>query len=99
MDLTDVVSWTADVMLDQAAAFHDCHLGDSITNLHTHEVATNWSTIALTTFTALNDLGINLCRITNRAIARTGTATPTTTALLLIAVALPLALLLLGGFC
>jgi hypothetical protein len=86
-------------MLDQAATFHDCHLSDSITHLYTHEVTANWSTIALTTFTALDDLGINLCSITNRAIARPGATTPTTTALLLIAVALPLALLLLGGFC
>jgi hypothetical protein len=52
-------------MLDQAAAFHDCHLGDAISNLHAHEVTTNWSTIALTTFTTLDDFGINLGRITN----------------------------------
>jgi hypothetical protein len=69
VDLSDIVSWTADVMLNQAATFHDCHLGDAITNLYAHEVSTDWATIALTTFTAFDDLSIHLGRITNRAIA------------------------------
>jgi hypothetical protein len=58
-------------MLNQAAAFHHCHLGHAIAHLHTHEVSTNGATIAFAALAALNDLGINLGRVTNWTIART----------------------------
>jgi hypothetical protein len=69
-------------MLHQAAAFHDRYLSDSVTNLHTHLVSTDRTTIALTTFTALDDFCVNFWSAQCWTATRTGLSTTTATALL-----------------
>jgi hypothetical protein len=60
VNLTDIICRTTDVMLHQAAAFHDSNLGDSVSNLHTHLVTANRTTIALTAFAAFDDFSVHL---------------------------------------
>ena len=54
VDLRHIVCGTTDVVLNQTATFHHRNLGEIVTNLHSHEVTTNWSTIALATFATFN---------------------------------------------
>jgi hypothetical protein len=78
VNLTYIICRTTDVVLHKAAAFHDRYLGDSVTNLYTHLVSANRTTIALTTFTAFDDFSINFWSAQNWSA--TGTRFSTTTA-------------------
>ena len=60
VNLSHVIGGTTDVVFHQAAAFHDCYLSNSITNLYTHLVPTDGTTIAFTSFATLDDFCINL---------------------------------------
>ena len=70
VNLTHVIGRTADVVLNQAAAFHDGHLSDAISDLNTHLITADRATIALAALTALDDFGIHLGCIANGTIAR-----------------------------
>jgi hypothetical protein len=65
MDLRHIVCGTTDVMLNQAATFHHRNLGEIVSNLHSHEVTTNGSTIALATFATFHYCGIGPIVVTD----------------------------------
>ena len=58
VNLVVIVGRTADVMLNELSTFEHSHLCKAIAHLHTHEVATNGSTITLATATTLHNVGI-----------------------------------------
>jgi hypothetical protein len=81
VDLTDIVGWTAHVMLDQAATFHDAYLGHSVTHLDAHEMTTNGATIAFTTTATFDDFSIDIgAKQALATLSGTGTGFATTTA-------------------
>jgi hypothetical protein len=68
-------------MLNQAATFHDAHLGHSVTHLDAHEISTNGATIAFTTTATLDDFSIDIgTKQTLAALGGTCTRFATTTA-------------------
>jgi hypothetical protein len=69
-------------VLHQAAAFHDSYLGNTVTNLHTHLVTANRTAIALTTFTAFDDLCVYLWTAQSWTATRTRLSTTAAAALL-----------------
>jgi hypothetical protein len=68
-------------VLHQAAAFHDRYLGDSVTNLNTHLVTTNWTAIAFAAFATLDDLCIYLWSTQSWSATGTRFTSTATTAL------------------
>ena len=55
VNLRDIISQTAHVMLNQTSAFHHCNLCEIVTNLNSHEVATDWTSVALASFATFNN--------------------------------------------
>jgi hypothetical protein len=60
VNLANVIGRATDIVLHQAAAFHDRYLGDSIANLHAHLVSTDGTTIALSSFATFDDFCVYL---------------------------------------
>ena len=55
VNLRHVIGWTADIVLNQTAAFHHRYLGEVVTNLNSHEVTTDRSAVTFATFAAFNN--------------------------------------------
>jgi hypothetical protein len=70
-------------VLHQAATFHDRYLSDSITNLYTHLVPTDRTTITFTAFATLDDFGIHLWSAQRWTTAGTRLSSATATTLLI----------------
>jgi hypothetical protein len=70
-------------VLHQAAAFHDSYLGNTVTNLHTHLVTANRTTIALTAFAAFDDFSVHLWSAQRWSATGTRFSTPPAATLLI----------------
>jgi len=59
VNLRHVVGGATDVVLDQAATFEHRHLSQVVAHVHAHEIAAEWSTVALFAAPAGDEFGVD----------------------------------------
>jgi hypothetical protein len=57
--LTDVICGPTDVVLEQAAPLEDSYLGETVSHLNAHEIATDRTSVTGAATTPLDDVGID----------------------------------------
>ncbi|CAB4567353.1 unannotated protein [freshwater metagenome] len=83
VNLPHIIGRSTHIVLNKAAPFHDSDLGNTITYLYTHHVATYRATISFTTFAPFNDLCIGINGRALLSASCSGLSASTTAALLL----------------